>query len=700
MKPEQQKPDETVDNVEEDFINAVRSQYSALMPEIASRNKRIADNDQYIYGEKLEKMLDIPLGHDMTPVNWLRRTVEIHRAQFMGKGFAIDSSYQAEDISAAGTANQSANGDPQISQQIQAEKQRLIIENEKKKGYAEIRRQLIEAIIRDNGGNAFWSTAAENASAVGDTVLKAWYDEDKKKYTIQQIETVENFYVHWSSNDYRQFDSVAYIYQIDKQAAIDKYGVSEDVVMSPLGTPLAVLTQSQVAQYISVQMMVTILEVTGEVEGWATDGKGHLRRCPIGKETKLNVIIVGQQVYQIIDDEKALPDYYILPNKRVRRRPWGVPDVSEAAIMINLTYIEALSDWRTLASKVNFPKFKGYGFGPGTQPPKPKPRTVEVLPLAEGQDIQPMTMGQSAQMGESDFIHQLTEMENQFVREVGISRQLFDMPDAPSNSNPAALTSMKSIGDITNAKRELWEPVIRQMFEDALRKLAKYDDKIKEVVDDDNWFIKVSWPSALNSDDPSYHAMLLNQFNTGLLSIQSLLEKLGYDKQEIDRIREEMEDPVTASIHGHILSQMAEYKLIPFGTPMPPKVNINLRGDMTPEQEGNVAATRGFNDGPFGTTMGPQGSEGLAATDNVINKGHIQGDQNRAGFAISTNAPTAPPTAPGGGAPAGGGTSPELINSPGANATPGTGIMSQPGSGAPMTSAKGKMAQHKQRQGK
>jgi hypothetical protein len=698
-------------DIEVQFIEAAKTKFATLQPEIAQRNKRIADNDQYIYGDKLERMLDIPVGHDLTPINWLRRTVEIHRSQFMGKGFAIDSSYVAEDISKADTINATIVPDPNAKQQQDAERQRLIIENEKKKAYAEVRRSLLEAIIRDNGGDNFWSSAAENASAVGDTIIKAWYDEDKKKYTLQQVETVENFYRLWSKDDYRHYNADCYVYQISKQDSISEYGVSQDVQTTPLGSPLAILHAGNIAQHMSVQPMVTIMEFNGHIEGWKTDGKGNIESCLPGEETDFNAIVVGDVVYQVIDDPKYMPHYYVLPNKLARRRPWGIPDVSNAAAMINLSYIEALSDWRTVSSKVNFPKFKGFGFAPGVQPPKPKPRTIEVLPLADGQDIRPLDSGQSAQSAAVDFRNQINELENQFVREVGISRQLFDMPDTTGNSNPAVLTSMKSISDIIDTKRKLWEPIIREIFNDALDCLAKWDDNIKEVVNDDGWYIKISWPSSLNSDDPSFHSMKLNQFNTGLLSAQTFLEDTGYDKQELDRIREEMEDPTTAAIHGHILGQMAEYKLIPFGTPMPPKVSVNLRGDMTPEQEGNLAQSRGFNDGPFGTTAGPQGNTGLNAQDKVDNQGFTAGgkpgetaiNQNPQGQSVQlqgggTQPPTAPPTSNGGQPASNPGTSPELINGSTAN-RPGVGIMSQPGSGAPMTSAKGKLKQHAQRRG-
>lgn len=639
-----------------------------LQPEIAERNMRIARNDQFIYGDKLKKSLNIPLGHDLTEVNWLRRAVEIHRSQFMGRGFAVDSSYQALD--------------PQNAADDQ-DKQRIQIENEKAKGFAAMRREIIESIIRDNDADSFWASAAENASAVGDTVIKGWYDEEKGKYCLEIVESIENFYSLWNKDNYRHHDAVGYIYQITKQNAIDWYGVSQDVQLSPLGSPLSVLVAGQVFQYMSMQPMVTIMEITGKIEGWASKN-GRLYRVNPGKETKVNAIIVGDTLYQLIDSPKYMPHYYILPNKHARRRPWGLPDISEAAIQINLTYIEALSDWRTVASKVNFPKFKGIGFAPGVQPPKPRSRTVEVLPLADGQDIQPISMSQSAELAAPDFRNQLSEMENQFVREVGISRQLFDMPDGPDNSNPAAITAMRSISDITAAKRALWEPILTKMFNDALETLAYWDDSIRQVVRDSNpWHVKISWPSNLNADDPTYQTMKLNQFNTGILSLQTLLEEIGYDKQELDRIREEMNDPVLASIHGHMLGALAQALLTPQG-PADPKVSINLRGDLSPEQEANLAYSRGFNNGPFGPTAAPQGNAGLTAEDNLMNQGYITGKQNSGGMPVNNTPQSAPQGAP-------------LIQSNGQSGS--QGIMSQPGSGAAPVTPQGSINQQTQQQG-
>lgn len=662
------------------FVADARSQLSTLLGEVAARNKRIQENDAYIYGDLLPRMLDVPIGHDRTSVNWLRRAVEIHKTQFMGNGFTVVSTYNTQDSNV---------DDPD-------EEKRITIENDKRKTFAEQRRQIIESIIRDNGGKGLWMSAAENASAVGDAVIKGWYDDTQGKYNLQLVEAVEHCYALWKKDNFREFDLFGYVYQVSKTDAIANYNAPEDVPTSPLGRPLAIISSANSLEYISTQPMVTIMEVTGIVYGWCSYN-GVLRPCERGKENQINAIIVGNNVFQLIDDENKLPKYYILPNKRMRRRPWGLSDVTEAAININLTYIETLSDWRTLASKSNFPKFKYFGFPPGSQIPKPKARTVEGLPLSEGQDIQPLNMPNSAGLGEGDFIRQCEEIKGEFVREVGIGRILFDDPDLPMNSNQAMKTAMSSISDITQAKREIWTPIIIKIFDDALQTLSYYDDDIKELVandEDQDWHLRIQWPSWLSNDDPIFHTMQLNRFNAGALSLQTYLESLGDTKEELDRIREEMNDPLTGAIHARSLGLYMQYKFFPPSS-LPPKVGINLRGDLTPQQEANLAYEHGFNDGPFGTTAGPQGNQGLRATDNEINQGYMSEGTNPT--AVQQNPQGSQVVYPGAATVTGQGGAP-VQATPGQN-TPGTQPISQPGSGAPSTTPLGSTNQHRQRRG-
>lgn len=536
-------------DIEADFIAQVRDTLDQVTSEIGERNQDISERDEYIYGKGIDKTIKVPAGHDKTPVNWLKRVVEIHKDQFMGRGFQPISTYNAQDLSSV--------SDPE-------EQKQLLVENKRNKQYAEQRQDFFKAIIEDNGGFVMWQELAESASAVGTAAIKAYYDEKEKKYELCPIESVENLYVVWAEDDFREHDAVAYVRQERKQKAIREYGIAADAPTSPVGSPLN-YNWSTTPGTTSTQEMVTIMSVTGYIDGYAVE-KGKLKQVAPGKETELHAMIVADKVYMLIGDDKKLPRYYILPNKRVRRRPWGVSDVSDAAIQLNQTYVETLSDWRTLGSKVNFQKFKGYGFVSGSDIPKPKPRTVEILPLADGQDIQPLNSGDANQV---DFRAQLEEIKEQFVRETRISRVFFDDPSITLNSNQALMTSMKATTDVAEAKKSLWGPILSQIFQDALDVVSQYDETVKEIAEaDDTAGIKIMWPSTMQKEDPTYQQMLLNRFNAGTLSLESYVEAQGETKEEIDRIREEFEDPLTGAILSKQLGGLYQAKL-QAGMPQP-----------------------------------------------------------------------------------------------------------------------------------
>ena len=585
----------TYDQIQEEFVDAVLDILSESKSEVADRNEKMSKLDEVIYGDGLAYRLQIPAGHDKTEVNWLRRAVEIHTDQFMGNGFQVVSTYDSKDVTTA------ADG----------ELETIKAENKASKEYADQRRNVIQNIIDDNGGVVLFKELAGNASAVGTSVIKSYYDEDAKKWVLSQVENVENFYAVWSDNNFRETDAVAYVYQISKQKAAKLYGCGEDTPTSPLGQPLEYAYNTTITNY-SDQEMVTVIEVTGYVEEWAVKN-GKLAHVNIGQETELNALIVGDKVKRLISKPTKLPRYYILPNRRYRKRPWGVSDISDAAIDINLTYIETLSDWRTVASKVNFPKFKAYGMSPEVQLPKPKPRTVEIIPLADGQDIQFINQGDANQF---DFNAQLTELKEQFVRETGISRVLFSDPSVALNSNQALMTSMKPTTDIAEAKKALWQPILSQMFTDILNTLAEYDPTVKELVSaDDSWTLKVIYPDYVAKYDPSAFSMLLNRFNAGLISAQSFMEQLGESKEEVDRIADEMETPITAAIVGKQLPAMAQHMITqpqqsqqpaPGQPPMPPTVQ---QGPMITTPGQNVPGTGIMSQpGSGASTTTPQGA--------------------------------------------------------------------------------------------
>lgn len=664
-KPDNSNPQD-YNKLTQDLWGAVRQKLGETQGEIIERNQSIADRDAYVYGNKIEQMLDIPIGHDFTPVNWLKRTVEIHKTQFMGRPFNLISTYDSKDLDTAQDDN---------------DKKRLQLENKKQKTTAELREQAIKNIIRDNGGHSLFMEGAESASVVGSWVIKTWYDEDEKKFNISTVEAVENCYTAWSQDDFRQYDLFGYVYQVSKDKAIADWSCKNTVATSPVGSPLEVIGANVPRSNIESQPMVSILEVTGKVTGWCSKN-GVVRQCDPGSETEMNLLFVGNELKRIIDDPKKLPKYYILPNKKVRRRAWGVSDITDAAININLTYIETLSDWRTVSNKVNFPKFKGFNFGPDTQIPKFKSRSIQMVPLGEGQDIGLLPTGDA---GAADFRAQLEELKEQFVRETGVAQVLLNNSGVSLNSNQALITSMKPTSDIAENKKELWGPILVQMFGDIIQTLVAYDkETYGDLADEtDPWVLRIQWPSTVQKEDPIYQQMLLNRWNAGTMSLQSYLEAQGESSEEIERLRDEMSDMMTAAIHGRMLSTLFSLNFLPPPSSAPPKVNVNLRGDLDPNQLGNLAYEHGFNGGPnggpFPTSAGPTGYEGTKANDNMMNQGFMQGN-----FPNQTPIEKGPDGKP---------------VATQANNTPGAGAVSQPGSGATAVSSQGALNQTVQNSG-
>lgn len=566
------------DTLSREFLATLYSKLTQLDGEISERNQDIEERDDYIYGDKLENSIDIPIGHDFTPVNWLKRTVEIHKTMFMGRPFQAVSTYDTKDVSSA--------ADDQ-------ERQRLEIENKNEKNLSEERRRLVDNIITDNGGHALYLDGAESASAVGGWVVKAYYDKEEGRYITAPVEAVENCYALWSNDNFRDFDAFVYAYQVSKQRAAADYGLNEEELMtSPSGTPFYEDSEGKTYD------MVTIVEVTGFVTGWGSTN-GKLTKKKVGGENAFNALFVGGKQIRLIDKDNELPRYYIFPNKRERRRPWGRSDITDSAININQTYIETLSDWRTVASKVNFPKFKGFNFGPDSTMPKMKPRKIELLPVGEGQDI---TLLQTGDANGLDFGRQLDELKEQFVRETGISRVLFDDPSVTLNSNQALLTSMKPTSDLAENKKQVWAPILAQMFTDAINIIASHKKEYAQLTKGD-WKLKIQWPSVMQKEDPVYQQMLLNRWNAGTLSFQTFLEMQGETKEEIDRIRDEFYDPVTAAAIGKQFPQLAQFVLGLPGSQQ--EMGGGQQATVAQNQPGQGVASQ---PGSGATTTSPQGA--------------------------------------------------------------------------------------------
>jgi hypothetical protein len=182
----------------------------------------------------------------------------------------------------------------------------------------------------------------------------------------------------------------------------------------------------------------------------------------------------------------------------------------------------------------------------------------------------------------------------------------------------------------------------------------------------------------MQKEDPVFQQMLLNRWNAGTISFQSYLEMQGETKDEVDRIRDEIDDPITAAALGPRFAEVAKKAIFEF-IGMPPwgyiTPKVSLKGELAPQEVGNMAHNYQWDQGPYGPNIGPTGFEGAQANQDTINSGFIKDTKN--GPQAIYQGPTATQ----------------------ANNTPGTQPVSQPGSGATPVSAQGALNQTSQQSG-
>lgn len=672
----------------QDLVTAIRSALSTTEGDVAIRNEYINTRDKIVYQDGLFDNIEIPDGADRTLYNLCKRAVNIHTSQFMGRGFKVYSTY--DKVSEVTPETPEEEGNPETMDKLLKAKNKLAQEN------SNIRKKVIDGIIDDNGGQAPWMARAQMCSAYGFAVVKQWADFKNKKVKQTTLETPQQYYTLFSDNDFREREGDAYVYQISQTKAYKEYGSylkeGESFDVSNQGAffqgttaspePLSVTNNSQAEYVQSRNKMITCIEFTGIVPEWKGEND-KLKKCKRGQETPINVIIVGGKVTQIITDEAKLPRYYLFPNVVEPRRMWGKSDLDQSAIEINETYIEAMSTWATLYQKEVYNTYKAKGFE-GQKIPQKIRKAITMIPMSQEQDIIPLDQPGNFGAETRSFIEELKE---NFVRVAKVGRVLFDDPTINPSSNQALMTTLKGVVDVVEEKQGNWTPILKEMFKDALDLSAQMIPELKSVVQEEGWDLKVEWPSILRKEDATYQQMWLNRFNSNTTSLETYMEAMGVDDpiEEVDRIRDEMKDPVTAAVLSRQLGLLANQVLSPQGPPSP-DVKVSLRGDLTPYQEANIASQQGFNEGPFPPTAGPQGQGGLASQENQDNQGFVEGNP----FAGGTPIQQGPDGQPVQDQPL-----PQLTPDQNTGQT-----ASVPGSGAPAVSPQGAINQLNQQQGK
>lgn len=712
---------------DDEIISALKGNLVNYRTDIAERNTYIDSRDRYLYGDGLYENIVLPDGFDSTFYNYLRRITAIHAEQMMNHGFGVTSHYDTEDLSQIDVSDKNAM-------------QAAVIRNKIRETKAVARQKAIQAMIRDNGHFRPFQDGAQTGADYGSTLYQMWWDQDKKKIRWELLESIQNWFPVWSDNNFRERLGDAYVYQIALETANTKYGKyspREDYTfpVTYAGDPLINIqgssstmtnTQGETVSAASTRRpMVTVINYTGVIPYVKYGKNGDFEGCNTGEETPLSFKIIGDLIVEKITKEDYMPKFYYIPNERVPRRPYGEADIPNAAVEINSTILQLKSDQHTLVNKELFPMIQAKGFESGSVP-KRKQREATIVFMQPEQELIPVPMPMQA-------ITIYQEMINDRMKDLSIVTSTplqMLLADTNGSSGPAAIEAQSPMINLIEKKQGKWGPELIKMFTDGLMLASKHDKNMAEIVDktDGDWWIWIDWPSHLRKEDPAHQAMLINDLRAGVLSVGSYMRKRGdaNPDQEIDLIRQDLSDKVRSAILGGKLAELAQFTIFEkLGIPLWGfnQPHITMAGIITPEQQGNMAQMYGWNDGPYGASIGAQGLEGNRANQNVINQGLDNfppgsppgGPYGKYGMPVGiVPGQPLPMNQPGAAAPAGGSNTPPMT-SPAVNPgqgqqsaapivtpqqnQPGAQPMSMPGSGATTTSAVGAVKHHNQNAG-
>ncbi len=648
----------------------------------AARNSYMNKRYRAVYQDGIYSDIDIPAGEWFAEYNLVARVVNIMTTQLFGRGFNMVSTYSKEDLSVY------QDGDPN--------KQAMQLKNKKLKADADLRMKVARGIVKDNGGMARFEDGGRVGSGMGLTVYKMFPDPKTKKINISLLEKPQNVRFGWKSDNFREWDFAAYVYQISVDSANREYGHllkdGETFQASKLGQPFAdaslvdiqtVYGQTAQGQPVPTDRpMVTVVDISGNIPCWAPDGKG-VKKVTRGDEKPFAVMCVGGKVGDLVTDEKKLPKYYKIDNRWVPGQSWGNSDISDSLIDINKEIVRLMRDMGVWADKNLWKILLGKGLTEEALVKlKGKKRTTKILAVAPEQTIEEVGTSGAPMQEFASLVNQKIDL---FVRLAEVGRVLFDDPTVNANSNQALMTTLKGVVDVVESKQKRWNPELINMFTDALYMAADFIPELQEALTDDpDWEFLVEWPSILRREDPAFQTMWLNFMNRGLISAETFMQKAlpVYDtEEELDRIRDEMQDPVLAAMMGNLLPEMAHQTLNkalgipPWGYVLP---KVNLKGEMAPQEVGNMAHNFGWDQGPYGPQIGPTGYEGAQANANFDNTGFIKDTKD--GPQPIYHAPQQ--------------ANPQLTPDQNTGQT-----TSQPGSGAPAVSPAGAVAQANQQTG-
>ena len=497
-------------------VQGIRTALESVDQEVVDRNEYINERDNLIYDEGyILSKLDIKPGFDATNHNYLPRATEIHSNQVMGRFFSPIVRYDKDDVS--------------LFQEGSQEAEAIKLSNDEKASKAANAKRFIMDILERNVWKEVFGTMTDTASMGGTGLIKKYYDTEEKLPKFSQIESVQHFRTLWADDNFRKIDGDAYIDMISVDSANRVYGQ-----FLKAGDHFSEQDTDSLRDDLADQTdlpMITRIEFVGLIPG-------------VNENEAFYALIIGDALIKYEVRKEYFPKFYLFPNKIKLRRPWGLSDISDQAISIQMSYIERMSDYVTLINKILFPIIKAKGFE-DTNLPRKEPREVQMFPMSLDQDMEALQISPLTY----PYDRVINENKESLFRVLGLGRVLIDDPTVSFESSQALVTGMKSTIDIAEKKQARWQRTIVELLEDCLDDYKHFNKDVRDAVGDE-YSIDIEWPSVLRKEDAGFNSMLFNDVSRGLMSLETYMEKKDVrdPQEEIERIKSNMEDPIIGAV--------------------------------------------------------------------------------------------------------------------------------------------------------
>ncbi|MDE1866710.1 MAG: phage portal protein [Thaumarchaeota archaeon] len=452
-------------------------------------------------------------------------------------------------------------------------------------------RYFLDAIHHQNRFKYFFKRSAHLQSLFGDTFIKGpWWDPIKKRIRYTWVEDLGQVYCGWKDNRFEELDWIAFQSLENIDVIKKKYGIEVGAYegTAVLGTYPLQSPTSRWPERVDKQTWIR--------EGLVTE---------YWDEKVMMIIINETEIVQYVEHGYGFIPAQKVENIHVDNRPWGKSDIDEL-IDANVELNERMGDAADSIRQGAVPRFKVVN-DPNFDADSVKAGANGQFLFVEGDKADISAIPSSINIAPYElYIKNIM----QAIYDLGLPAVAWGGHTAAQTSGRELDMQYQAITDKIENKRLIWEMNLYLLNQRILMLAEKYMPGMKKIIDG-HYETDYIWASVLPTSVAETITNVANKRDRGMISLHTAVGEMGYKDPdgEIDKIVQEWSDPNLAPILGKnaLLTQGIQKSIEtvfgrPGAIPIPPKTNISLSGDLTPEQEAIQASHIGL-----GESEGAQG---------------------------------------------------------------------------------------------